>query len=98
MESNFETIQVLHLMQALIGAVSWNFRRVTLELTSDGGVRLRFLLERECAEDRDEIDDVVFEFEALQSARNEVDVEVLVDDRPIQDIVLPGRVIYGRRE
>lgn len=39
----YENSQILNLIQAMIGAVTPNFRRVTLEATPEGGLRLRFL-------------------------------------------------------
>ncbi len=70
----------LNLLQALVGAVSRNFRRVTVQVLSSGGVWLRFLLEHEDEIDRDEIAETVFEFEALQTTGIEVRVDVIVDN------------------
>jgi hypothetical protein len=93
-----ENLQVLNLVQAMVGAVTPNFRRVTLELTSPGTVCLRFVLERDDPDDREELEDIAFEFEALQTRGVELDMKVIVDARPIQEINLPGRVVFGRKE
>jgi hypothetical protein len=82
----------------MIGAITPNLRRVALAMVGPGRVRLCFVLEQEDARDREEIDDIAFEFEALQARGIEVDVEVLIDSRRIEEIELPARVIYGRRE
>ena len=92
-----ENVQVLNLVQAMLGAISPNFRRVALE-TGPQGVRLRFLLELDILTDREEIADIVFEFEALQLSRVDVLVDVLVDRRAIHEIDLPGRTVYLRKE
>ncbi|WP_211241466.1 hypothetical protein [Cystobacter fuscus] len=93
-----ENSQVLNLMQAMIGAITPNFRRVTLELLSPRTVCLRFILERDDPDDREELDDIAFEFEALQTHGIELDVKVIVDARPIAELDLPGRVVFGRKE
>ena len=93
-----ENALVLDLVQAMQGAITPNFRRVTLELTSPGAVCLRFLLERDDADDREEVDDIVFEFEALQTQNIQVDVKVIVNARPLHALNLPGRGVFGRKE
>lgn len=93
-----ENLQVLNLVQAMIGAITPNFRRVTLELISPGSVCLRFLFERDDPDDREELEDIAFEFEALQSHGIELDVKVIVDARPVHEINLPGRIVFGRKE
>lgn len=93
-----ENTQVLNLVQAMIGGVSANLRRVTLEVPKSGAVHLRFILERDDPDDREEIGDVGFEFEALQMTGIELDVDVIVDGRPIANLDLPGRVVFARKE
>ena len=88
---------VLDLVQAMIGAISDTFRRVTIEVGKER-VLLRFLLEREDDIAREEIDDIAFEFEALQERDLNTEVVVMVDARPMADLALPGRVVFGRRE
>jgi len=89
--------QVLMLVQSLLGAVSPNFRMVTLG--HDGKQwRLRFFLEEDSPEDREEIEDAVSEFEALQQGGIHYDIEVLVTSEPIPWPSMPERVIFRRRE
>lgn len=91
---------ILLLSRALIGAISANFRRITIDLDPDLAVVVRVLLERDDPADREEIDDAVhFEFIALQADMTiEVRSEVIVDDRDLTLIDLPGDPVYGRRE
>ena len=93
-----ENIQVLRLTQAMIGSVSPNFRRVTLETKAPDAISLRFLLENDDPKDREEIGEIAFEFEALQEADIDIDVTVVADPRPIEQVTVPGRIVYGRRE
>jgi hypothetical protein len=93
-----ENLQVLNLVQAMVGAITPNFRRVTLELTSHKTVCLRFVLEQDDPDDREEVDDIAFEFEALQTQGIELEVKVIVDTRPIHEIELLGRIVFGRKE
>ncbi len=60
-----ENASVLMLVQAMLGAISPNFRAVSLQIETGGVVHLYFILENENADDREEIDDLVCEFEAL---------------------------------
>ena len=95
-----ENREVLSLVQALIGAVSPNFRRVSLELIGTKGTRIRFLLESDDARDREEIDDIVAEFGALAwgHGHGELYVDTTCDARPLRELHFPGRVVYGRKE
>ena len=93
-----ENAQVLHLVQALIGAVSPNLRWVTLAVPTAGAVNLRFVLEEDRPEDREEIEHIAFEFEAFQAGPIELDVEIIVDRRAVEELQLPGRFVYGRKE
>lgn len=95
MEFTEEDLQTLRLTKALLGSLSGNFRQVSLELGHDGAVTLHFLLEAESRLDRDEIDDIAFEFEALQEREVETTVDVAVDNARR---VLPGRLVFARRE
>lgn len=93
-----ENTQVLNLIQAMIGAVSPNLRRVTLEVLKPLDIRIWFLLEQDLADDREEIDDIGFEFEALQESGIKLDIEIIVDNRPISHLKIPGRTVFGRKE
>lgn len=93
-----ENSQIINLIHAMIGAISPNFRRVALEFRSPGSIRLSFVLECDVAEDREEIEDIAFEFVALQDRAVDLDVEVIVDKRPVELLSLPGRLVFGRKE
>lgn len=93
-----ENTQVLNLIQAMIGAVSPNLRRVTLEVFKPLDIRIWFLLEQDLADDREEIDDIGFEFEALQESGIKLDIEIIVDNYPISHLEIPGRTVFGRKE
>ncbi|MDN3578083.1 hypothetical protein QWZ03_15045 [Chitinimonas viridis] len=91
------SIQVLRLVKALYGAVSPNFRMVMLS-SENGRWQLTFVLEREDAEDREEIYDVVDEFEALQEKGIGYDLHVLVSGELLVYPKVPAWVVYRRRE
>ncbi|MGE6473267.1 hypothetical protein [Serratia proteamaculans] len=54
---------IIALMQALLGAISSNFRAVLIDFSQ--GLDVRFFLEQDLIEDTDEIDDVITEFDSL---------------------------------
>ena len=97
-ELAFENARVLDLVHAMIGGVSANLRAVTIEVVQER-VRLHFLLAEESTTDREEIDDIIFEFEAPQECLNVVaEVCVLVSPEASALTMLPGRRIFGRKE
>ena len=57
-----------------------------------------FLLESENATDREEIDDVVTQFEALQDRNLEYKLEVAICKEKIPWPEPPSRVVFRRRE
>jgi hypothetical protein len=91
-----ENRQVVNLNQALLGAISPNFRAVAIRCQD--AIVLTFLLEEDAAEDREEIEEVALAFEALQSGPVSVSTEILVSTKPLADITLAGRLVYYRRE
>jgi hypothetical protein len=92
-----ENSQVLNLVQAMIGSVTSNMRAVSLECWP-GGVHLHFLLERADPSDYEEIDDIAFEFEALQTGLIDVEVSVKASSKRSAIGKLPGRRVFGRKE
>ena len=89
--------QVLMLSQALQGAISPNFRKVSL---GHDGRRwlLRFVLQQNYSEDLEEIEDIVSQFEAFQNEQISLSVEVeITADSSLPD-VSPDRVVFRRRE
>jgi hypothetical protein len=97
MNKHEENTQVLNLVQAMLGSITPNFRVVSLECNPNA-VRLYFLLEHESSEDREEIDEIIFEFEALQSSRIDVELVVCVDTRALDELEILGRMVYARKE
>ncbi|MFO0553346.1 MAG: hypothetical protein U0271_33490 [Polyangiaceae bacterium] len=93
-----ENAQVLSLVQAMIGAISPNMRRVTLVVPAPRAVRLTFVLERDDPQDREEIDDIVAEFEGLQPGGIELAKNVIISSDPGIFATLEGRTVFGRKE
>ena len=91
-----ENAQVLNLVQAMIGLVTPNTRGVSL-VSRPESVHLYFLLEHDDEGDREEIDDIVFELQALQQGPIDVQVSVIVspDDSAFHQLL--GRRVYGRK-
>ncbi|MCC7716703.1 hypothetical protein [Janthinobacterium lividum] len=90
-------IQTLRLVQALLGAISSNFR--TVGLSHDGSSWLLiFVLAEDNAIDREEIEDIACEFEALQEASITYVIDVVVTKAPIDWPSESVRVVYRRRE
>lgn len=84
-------------MQAMLGMLSPNFRRVTLD--HDGREWLiTFELEREDAEDQEEIEDFETEWDALQSGPEPRHVRTVVTSEALSWPSSPTRVLYLRRE
>lgn len=93
-----ENDQVFNLNQAMIGAVTPNFRQVSVELREDGSFRVYFLLERDEPRDREEIAQIISRYEAMQGSASDFQYEVWVDSSPIHEVLPPGRGVYGRKE
>lgn len=91
-----ENRQVLNIIQSHLGASSPNFRAVSI--TVENEITLHFLLEKDNEEDREEIEDVEFEFLALQDRVVTVTTEVVVSNKPLTENQLPGRKVFLRRE
>lgn len=90
--------QIVKLMQAMLGAISPNFRMITVENEQDVFV-LRFYLEEQNSEDFKEIDEIVFEFVALQdNGKFECKQEIIVINDRLDWPKFPTRVVYRRRE
>lgn len=89
--------QVLMLNQALVGAISANFRMVVL-LWSDDEWTLRFYLEENIEEDVEEIEDIVCQYTAYQDSRLRCRSELMVGLDRLPGLSEGGRVVYRRRE
>lgn len=90
-------IQALCLTQALLGAISPNFRMVSIS-SEVPGYKIRIVIAKESDEDREEIADVETEFEAQQSNRIEYEFDIVVSDRPLDRPGASSVVVYLRRE
>ncbi|MHC2364030.1 hypothetical protein [Rhizobium leguminosarum] len=82
-------------VQALLGAISPNFRLVALGKMS-GRWQLRFILENESREDREEIEDAGDEFGI--PIEDQFELEVIADAGQIQLPLPDMRLVYQRRE
>jgi hypothetical protein len=87
---------VINLVDALLGAITPNFRAVLLRLDADQAA-LTFLLERESAADRAEIDDIVFEFQAIEPTLP-LQVSIIVDSASLTKYAHLGRMVFARKE
>lgn len=85
------------LMQAMIGAISNNFRQVSLTRVGQQW-QIRFVLARESEEDREEIEDIGAELEALQDGPLDYETIVSISDDALDFPEFPGRVLFRRRE
>ena len=91
--------QVLAFVQALLGCISQNMRVISLVPQGKGAV-LRFLLEEDSAEDREEIEDIVSEYFCLRATGEEGAASsqvVIMGSREIEHEDLEGRPIYIRK-
>jgi hypothetical protein len=87
------------LSDALLGAISPNFRMVAINLAVEPWP-VRIVLERDDPEDREEIEDVEREFDRLISAiRNPgFVVDVVIDDQTFATPQYPWIAVFRRRE
>jgi hypothetical protein len=78
------------LVQALWGAISPNFRLVAIRL-DESIWQLLFVLEEECSIDREEIDDITAEFDALLLGLNheavQFEVKTVIDTQPLPILI-----------
>lgn len=93
-----EDMEVLILIQSLVGCITENMRLITLECNYSGTC-IWFLLERDNDCDREEVEDVIAEFGGtLNDCQVPLNYRVICDERPICELHLPGRVVYARKE
>lgn len=88
---------VCALVQASLGSITPNMRAIAIEFVS-GGVCLHFVLSVDERDDRDEISDIVSEFDALLSVSTDIEVAVRVSPRGEALRSLPGCPVYVRRD
>jgi hypothetical protein len=96
-----KNITVVMLNQALLGAIGNNFRQVAIRF-GDADLLVRFVLEHENDVDRQEIADVMAQFEAylydVYERFGDLGSEILVSGEPLDILDMPWRVIFRRRD
>ncbi|GAB1255762.1 hypothetical protein NBRC116494_02640 [Aurantivibrio plasticivorans] len=99
MDLDFENRVALDLMQALLGTVSPNIRGVSFECINKK-VIVHYLIAEDSMEDREEAEDLLAEFEALQPGPFDISCVVTVSSAELSQGVgsLKGRPIYARKE
>ena len=89
------------LMQALWGAISPNFRMVAL-YPNEPTWKLLFVLEQDSTTDREEIEDVTAEFDALlldlDTLEIKFEVDILISAEMLSWPESPSFVVFRRRE
>ena len=92
-----DNTRVLALGQALLGAITPNFRLVAVRF--EPAVEITIVLEHESEEDRAEAEDVEFEYVALQAnIWSSVTTTIEVSANPIDNPTRYGRLVYLRKE
>lgn len=89
--------QELMLVQALAGAISCNFRMITIFREGEEWV-ISFYLESEDDEDVEEIEDVICQYDAYQDSTLRCRSEIIVGRGELPRISDKGRVVFRRRE
>ena len=100
MEALNENVQFINLTQALVGAITTNFRVVTFECTSEK-ICIWFLLGEEDPRDREEVEDIVAEFEAFQTSAVDVSFVIIISQEPLAELFdskLRGRMVFACNE
>lgn len=90
-------VQTLRLVQALLGSISLNFRMVTLGRRGRSW-SIEIVLEKESARDREEIEEIITDFDVQQCRDLEREVDVIINQNQISWPEPPTRVVYRRRE
>ena len=98
-ESVFTVLQrqALILTQALLGVISPNFRMVSLAIESEIS-KVTIILEKDFEDDREEIEDLKTEFEALQPICTDYDFKVKITNETLDWPDSSSIVVYRRRE
>lgn len=89
--------QELMLVQALLGAISCNFRMIAL-FWEEGGWVIRFYLGSESDEDSAEIEDVICQYDAYQESALKIRSETIIGGGKLPLVSEVGRIVFRRRE
>ncbi|WP_448651369.1 hypothetical protein ACSHWC_26615 [Pseudomonas fluorescens] len=96
-ELNVWNFQVLMLVQAMLGAVTPNFRMVVLSYEDDVWV-IRFYLEEKIEDDIGEVEDIICQYTAYQDSDLKCTSEILVGNEDLPSLSEAERVVYRRKE
>jgi hypothetical protein len=98
-ELNRQNMVIAMLTQALLGSITPNFRRISINPKLEPWP-IEIILERDDQLDREEISDIEAEFESLLSAIGNpaFDVQVTVSDENIQWRQYPWIPVFARKE
>lgn len=91
-------MNVMHvnLNQATLG-LNDNFRMVAFTRESDIWI-FKFYLDHEDKDDREEVEDIMTQIEAIEGSDFNAEVEISVGNEPIARPVHPVRVVYRKYE
>jgi hypothetical protein len=89
--------QTVALVQALLGAISPNFRMVSLNYINECW-SIRIVLSNDDSEDRSEIAEIISEFEALQDGPISCKIDIDIESGVLAWPSPPERVVFRRRE
>jgi hypothetical protein len=87
----------MQLIEAMLGSISCNFRRVTLG-HSGTHWHMEFVLAAESEADREAVSDIAVDFEALQDGPIDLVVDVHVTTALLEQPSWPTRILFKRRE
>jgi hypothetical protein len=87
---------VVNLVHAMLCSVTSNLRAVFLHQVKEA-ISLTFVLAEESDQDRQEIDEIVFELQALEPDLV-IAVSISVSGTPIENLPSLGRLIFARKE
>lgn len=94
---HYENYQVVSLVQALWGAISENMVAISLKCVG-ADIHLHFYLESESSFDRELINEVADDLEALQFTSIPINAHITIAARSVQPAQIDGRLVYRRHE
>lgn len=94
-----ENEAVLHLLQAMIGLVSSNMIAISLMLQGDKDILLRFYVEEQSEETDEDVDDIIFDMDALIGDSDVGIGSEIVVGRPLENRTSEGeRMVYWKKD